>query len=86
MDIILSNKQPYQFEIFDRITKFNKEKNPQLQGTNAWNFGGLFGFYAMEDDKIIGGIVGNEKMNFELIAEIKDWPKGITRYEFIKYV
>ena len=27
-----------------------------------------------------------EKMNFELIAEIKDWPKGITRYEFIKYV
>ena len=141
MDIILSHNQPYQFEIFDRITKFNKDKNPQLQGTNAWNFGELFGFYAMEDDKIIGGIVGNEKMqwldidtlfvdenhrnkdigtkliertiqyckennligihlttmefqakgfyekmNFELIAEIKDWPKGITRFEFIKYV
>ena len=141
MDIILSNNQPYQFEIFDRITKFNKDKNPQLQGTNAWNFGELFGFYAMEDNKIIGGIVGNEKMqwldidtlfvdeshrgkdigtkliekviayckennligihlttmefqakgfyekmNFELIAEIKDLPKGITRYEFIKYV
>ena len=51
MDIILSNNQPYQFEIFDRITKFNKDKNPQLQGTNAWNFGELFGFYAMEDNK-----------------------------------
>lgn len=27
-----------------------------------------------------------EKQGFELIAEIKDWPKGITRYEFIKYI
>ena len=27
-----------------------------------------------------------EKKGFKLIAEIKDWPKGITRYEFIKYV
>ena len=141
MNIILSNSEPYQFEIFDRITKFNKEKNPQLRGTNALNFGDFFGFYAMENDELIGGIVGNEKMqwldidalfvdekhrnqaigtkliekiieyckennligihlttmefqakgfyekmNFELIAEIKDWPKGITRYEFIKYV
>lgn len=51
MEILLSNNQPYQFEIFDRITKFNKEKNPHLQGTNAWNFGELFGFYAMEDNK-----------------------------------
>ena len=56
MNIILSNEQPYQFEIFDRITKFNKEKNPQLQGRNTWNFGELFGFYAMEDDEIIGKI------------------------------
>ena len=141
MDIILSNNQAFQFEIFDRITKFNKDKNPQLQGTNAWNSGKLFGLYAIEDNKIIGGIVGNEKMqwldidtlfvdeehrnkdigtkliertieyckennligihlttmefqakgfyekmNFELIAKIKDWPKGITRYEFIKYI
>lgn len=27
-----------------------------------------------------------EKQGFELIAEIKDWPKGFTRYEFIKYI
>lgn len=27
-----------------------------------------------------------EKQGFNLIAEIKDWPKGITRYEFIKYI
>ena len=27
-----------------------------------------------------------EKQGFKLIAEIKDWPKGITRYEFIKYI
>lgn len=27
-----------------------------------------------------------EKQGFQLIAEIKDWPKGITRYEFIKYI
>lgn len=27
-----------------------------------------------------------EKQDFKLIAEIKDWPKGITRYEFIKYI
>lgn len=27
-----------------------------------------------------------EKQNFELIAQIKDWPKGITRYEFIRYI
>ena len=27
-----------------------------------------------------------EKQGFELIAEIKDWPKGITRYEFVRYI
>lgn len=27
-----------------------------------------------------------EKQGFKLIAEIEDWPKGITRYEFIKYI
>lgn len=27
-----------------------------------------------------------EKQNFQLIAEIKDWPRNHTRYEFIKYV
>ena len=27
-----------------------------------------------------------EKLNFQLIAEIKDWPRNHTRYEFIKYV
>lgn len=27
-----------------------------------------------------------EKLNFELIAEIKNWPRNHTRYEFIKYV
>lgn len=27
-----------------------------------------------------------EKQGFELIATIKDWPRGITRYEFIKYI
>lgn len=26
-----------------------------------------------------------EKQGFKLIAEIENWPKGITRYEFIKY-
>lgn len=62
MEIILSNEQPYQFEIFDRITKFNKEKNPQLQGTNAWNFGKLFGFYAMENN--------NKKSHFKVTFSI----------------
>ena len=27
-----------------------------------------------------------EKQGLELIAEIKDWPKGITRYEFVRYI
>ena len=27
-----------------------------------------------------------EKQGFKLIAEIENWPKGITRYEFIKYI
>lgn len=27
-----------------------------------------------------------EKQGFNLIAQIKDWPKGFTRYEFIKYI
>ena len=27
-----------------------------------------------------------EKVGFELIAEIKDWPAGVTRFEFIKYI
>ena len=27
-----------------------------------------------------------EKKGFKLIAEIENWPKGITRYEFIKYI
>ncbi len=27
-----------------------------------------------------------EKQGFKLIAEIDNWPEGITRYEFIKYI
>lgn len=27
-----------------------------------------------------------EKQGFKLIAQIKDWPKGITRYELIRYI
>lgn len=27
-----------------------------------------------------------EKMGFTCIAKIKDWPKGITRYELIRYI
>ena len=141
INIIKSDNKDFQNIIFDRITEFNKDSRPNLKETNAWNFCGLFGFYAMRDNQIIGGIIGNEKMQwidvdtlfvdekyrknkigtelvnklinyckennligihlttldfqakgfyeklgFELIAEIKDWPKGVTRYEFIKYI
>lgn len=140
-DIIISENKDYQFELFDKITAFNNTKKPNLKNTNAWYFGELFGFYAKDNNEIIGGIVVYEKMqwidvdvlfvdekyrnkkigsklinkvidyckekgligihlttldfqakefyeklNFTLIAEIKDWPKGITRYEFIKYI
>ncbi|MDO5556501.1 MAG: GNAT family N-acetyltransferase [Clostridia bacterium] len=140
-NIIISDNKDYQTKIFDNITNFNNKKNPNMIGTNAWNFGELFGFYVTKDEEIIGGIVVYEKMqwiqvdtlfvdekyrnkklgsqliaklieycksnnligihlttldfqakgfyekqNFTLIAEIKDWPKGITRYEFIKYI
>lgn len=27
-----------------------------------------------------------EKLDFKLIAKIENWPQGITRYEFIKYI
>lgn len=27
-----------------------------------------------------------EKLGFKLIAKIENWPHGITRYEFIKYI
>ena len=140
-NIIQSDNKDFQNKIFDSITDFNNQKNPNLTNTNAWNYGDLFGFYAMENNQIIGGIVVYEKMqwievdtlfvyekyrdknfgtklinklidyckennligihlttldfqakgfyeklDFKLISEIKDWPKGITRHEFIKYI
>lgn len=140
INIIKSDNENYQTQIFKNITEFNNKSKPEL-GTNAWNYGRLFGFYATNNDEIIGGIVVYEKMQwiavdtlfidekyrkqkigsklisklieyckennligihlttmdfqakgfyekqgFELVSEIKDWPKGVTRFEFIKYI
>lgn len=116
-------------------------KQDILQENVQFGYGEPFGFFAIEGDKLVGGMIVSkklqwidvdilyiekeyrnkriatrlmdkvinyckendlvgihlctldfqakgfyEKLNFQLIAEIKDWPRNHTRYEFIKYV
>lgn len=58
----------------DYESKIHKEKNNigYFSEQRPQGYGETFGFY--------------EKINFELIAQIKDWTRNHTRYEFIKYV
>lgn len=143
-DIIVSTNKEYEEVIRKGIRSFNNKKHPEhpyFQLNREKGYNDPFGFYALLDNQIIGGIIAHKKMewldidilfvdeNFrenkigshlinkaieyckeegligihlytldfqakgfyekkglKLIAEIKDWPKGITRYEFIKYV
>lgn len=64
IDIVKSDNKDYQLKIFEDITKFNNQKNPNLTNTNAWNYGNLFGFYAKNNEEIIAGIVVYEKMQW----------------------
>lgn len=64
IDIVKSDNKDYQLKIFEDITKFNNQKNPNLINTNAWNYGDLFGFYAKNNEQIIAGIVVYEKMQW----------------------
>lgn len=64
IDIVKSDNKDYQLKIFEDITKFNNQKNPNLTNTNAWNYGDLFGFYAKNNEEIISGIVVYEKMQW----------------------
>ena len=64
IDIVKSDNKDYQLKIFEDITKFNNQKNPNLTNTNAWNYGDLFGFYAKNNEEIIAGIVVYEKMQW----------------------
>lgn len=64
IDIVKSDNKDYQLKIFEDITKFNNQKNPNLTNTNAWNYGDLFGFYAKNNEEIIAGIVIYEKMQW----------------------
>lgn len=144
LNIIISNNVDYQETIQKGIIKFNNEKHPEndiFQIYREKGYNDPFGFYALQDNQIIGGIIARKKMQwldidilfvnqnfrnnrigsqlmskaieyckennliglhlytldfqakgfyekqgFKLITEIKDWPKGITRYEFIKYI
>lgn len=119
----------------------NHPDHPIFQIYREKGYNASFGFYALLDNQVIGGIIAHKKMQwldidilyvdsnfrkhkigshlinkaieyskqedlvgihlytlnfqakgfyekqgFKLIAEIKDWPKGITRYKFIKYI
>lgn len=64
IDIVKSDNKDYQLKIFEDITKFNNQKNPNLINTNIWNYGDLFGFYAKNNEEIIAGIVVYEKMQW----------------------
>lgn len=64
IDIVKSDNKDYQLKIFEDITKFNNQKNPNLTNTNTWNYGDLFGFYAKNNEEIIAGIVVYEKMQW----------------------
>ena len=64
IDIVKNDNKNYQLKIFEDITKFNNQKNPNLTNTNAWNYGNLFGFYAKNNEEIIAGIVVYEKMQW----------------------
>ena len=64
IDIVKNDNKNYQLKIFEDITKFNNQKNPNLTNTNAWNYGDLFGFYAKNNEEIIAGIVVYEKMQW----------------------
>lgn len=144
INIVVTNNKDYEDTIRNGIRKFNNNMNPEnpiFQVHREKGYNAPFGFYALINNKVIGGIIAHKKMQwldidilfvnkdfrhnkigsqliskaieyckeqqligihlytldfqakgfyekqgFELIAEIKDWPKGITRYEFIKYI
>ena len=122
LNVIISNNKDYEDVIRKGIRKFNEEKHPENEIFKIYRekgYGDDFGFYAILNGEIIGGIIAHKKMQwldidilfvnqdligmhlytldfqakgfyekqkFNLIAEIKDWPKGITRYEFIRYI
>lgn len=143
-NIIVSTNKEYEKVIRDGIRKFNNKNHPEhpiFQLYREKGYNDPFGFYALLDNQVIGGIIAHKKMQwldvnivyvnenfrknkigshlinkvieyckkeelvgihlytldfqakgfyekqgFELIAQIKDWPKGIMRYEFIKYI
>lgn len=66
MDIIISNNQDYQQEIRENIIKFNKEKNQigYFAEKRPKGYKEPFGFYAIQDNKLIGGIIVYKKMQW----------------------
>lgn len=143
-NIVVSTNKEYEKVIREGIKSFNNKNHPEhpiFQIYREKGYNDPFGFYALLDNQIIGGMIAHKKMQwldidilyvnenfrenkigshlinkaieyckkeelvgihlytldfqakgfyekkgFKLIAEIKDWPKGITTYEFIKYI
>lgn len=143
-NIIVSDSEDYKEIIRQGIRNFNFEKHPEhpiFQQYRKKGYTDTFGFYALQDDQVIGGMIAHKKMQwldvdilyvnqnfrknrvgshlidkaseyckqedlvgihlytldfqakgfyekqgFSHIATIENWPRGITRYEFIKYI
>jgi len=143
-NIVLSTNIEYEETIRKGIRAFNNKRNPEhpmFKADREEGYNDTFGFYALLNSKVIGGIIAHKKMQwldvdilyvdpnfrenkvgshlmekaieycekeeligihlytldfqakgfyekqgFKLIASIENWPKDITRYEFIKYI
>ncbi len=62
--IEVENRKDYQEEIRKGIRQFNSEKNKAgyFSQTRPEGYGETFGFYAIKDEQLIGGIIANKKM------------------------
>ncbi len=66
IDMIVDNRQDYEEEIRKGIRKFNKEKNEEgyFVQEHPKGYRDPFGFYALKDNELVGGMIVNKKMQW----------------------
>lgn len=65
-EIIITDNQSYQKQVRHKLNEFNHD-TIQTGYFSEWkpdNYGDPFGFYAMKEGKIIGGLIASKKMQW----------------------
>ena len=67
LDMIVSDNKDYQDIIRQGIRSFNNKSHPDMEIFNLYRekcYNDPFGFYAILDNQIVGGIVARKKMQW----------------------